>query len=405
MNGYEKARLEDFLLDIDILDKLSNWINEVNFFEVTKTSHKELTHSNVLAWLFNSNENHNLKDSIVRTFIQKVIKSNVNEKNIDVDNFNIFFLDFDSFTIKREWQNIDIFMVSETNKFTITIENKIYAVERDNQTIDYRSKVERIYPKDEYKNLYIYLTYQGNEAMDKEHWLKADYQMIVESLEKVVTKHSSMSSTVKLILENYISTVRRKILMDNELVKICEEIYKKHKTALDLIYEYRPDNISNISEYITDYIEMHALKYNLVFDRKYSTKSYIRFTTKFIDSIVPRLDNNKFGWGNGKGLMYEIELLSNTYCRCFLTISNLDDQKCIKLYELSQANRKRFNVFNRSVAPRQWARIFRSNIILDKKQIDDGLEEVKELLDRKLVHLFEKEIPNLEIFLNAELNK
>jgi len=404
MKEHEKSSLEEFLLDIDILDKLSKWINEVNFFEITKTTNKELIHSNILAWLFNSNENHNLKDSVVRAFIQKVVKLNL-DKNIMLNNFDVFMLDFDSFTVKREWKNIDIFMISEEHKTTISIENKIYAVEREDQTLDYRKKVESLYPNNDYKNLYIYLTREGEKASDEEYWLIADYPIIIEAINQAINKNINISSTVKVILENYVSSLRRNILMDNELVKICGEIYKKHKTALDLIYEYRPDNLSNISEYIMNFIEENALKYNLTFERKDNKKSIIRFTTKYIESIVPKINDNTFGWGNGKGLMYEIPLYSNNYSACYLVISNVSDEKCQKLYALSKANHKKFNIANRSSSAKIWSRVFKSSTILEKEQIEESIDEIKDIINKKLQHLFEKEIPKLEEFIHLNLNE
>ena len=134
--------LENFMMNIDELDKLSKYQNEVNFFEITGMVSKEIKHSNFLAWLFNANANHGIGDKFIRKFMQKVMKENQGSKAINSDILHLSLLDYDTFMIKREWKNIDIFMVSDEEKYTITIENKIYASERQNQTLDYRSKVE-----------------------------------------------------------------------------------------------------------------------------------------------------------------------------------------------------------------------------------------------------------------------
>ena len=133
-NKEELEVLEKFMMNIDELDKLSKYQNEVNFFEITGMVSKEIKHSNFLAWLFNANANHGVGDKFIRRFMQKVIKANQGIKTINSDVIKLSLLDFDTFIIKREWKNIDIFMVSDEEKFTITIENKIYSSERANQT-------------------------------------------------------------------------------------------------------------------------------------------------------------------------------------------------------------------------------------------------------------------------------
>lgn len=401
-NKEELEVLEKFMMNIDELDKLSKYQNEVNFFEITGMVSKEIKHSNFLAWLFNANANHGVGDKFIRRFMQKVIKANQGIKTINSDVIKLSLLDFDTFIIKREWKNIDIFMVSDEEKFTITIENKIYSSERANQTSDYRNKVEPIYK--DYTNLYIYLTVEGVEAQDSEYWCNADYEMVKETIEEVVKENVNLADDVKLLLKNYASMLRRDILMDKDIAKICNEIYKKYRGALDLIYQYRPDEVSAISDYVMDYLEKNAEKYGIIFDRKYSSKSYIRFTTKYMDSVIPRNDDYSYGWKNGYGFMYEFEILSNYKMQCVATISNPSDAKCIKLYKLTQANYKKLNITHRNAEiPNQWARVFRSNVILDKEQIQNGLEECEDLLVKHLNKLFNEEIPAFQKYIQENI--
>ena len=140
-------KLEQFMLDIDELDKLTKYNNEVNFFKIAGIENKEIKHSNFLKWLLNANANHNIGDKFVRKFMQKVIKANKNNRIINSDIIKISLLDYYDFLIRREWNNLDIFMVSDNCQFTITIENKIYSSESKNQTINYRNKILEYYKK------------------------------------------------------------------------------------------------------------------------------------------------------------------------------------------------------------------------------------------------------------------
>lgn len=56
----DKEALQNLLLDIQCLDRLSKWSNRFNLFDVLKISGTEIRHSNVLAWLLDPNENHGL---------------------------------------------------------------------------------------------------------------------------------------------------------------------------------------------------------------------------------------------------------------------------------------------------------------------------------------------------------
>jgi len=393
--GNDMAKLEEFMMNIDELDKLSKWKNEVNYFEITGMVSKEIKHSNFLAWLFNANANHNLGDRFIRKFIQKVIKANKESRDVSSSIVKISLLDYDTFTVRREWKNIDLFMVSDENKFTITIENKIYSTERQSQTFDYRGKIEPLYP--DYTNLYIYLTREGEEAQDSEHWCNASYYMVIEAIDEILKENDSISNEVKLLLNNYVSMLRRDVLMDKEIEKICSDIYKKYKGALDLIYEYRPDETAVISEYIKDFIESNAEKYNLIFDRENSSKSYIRFTTKYMNTLIPKDEDYSYGWKNGYGFMYEIEIISNYKCCCMGSISNTANKKCIELYKFTQENYKKCHITHKnSELPNIWARVYRSNTLLEKEQIQSGLSECEELLNKHLIRLFEEEIPSFE---------
>ena len=352
--------------------------------------------------------------NIIRPFIQKVIESNQGEKEINSDIIKMSLLDYYSFTVKREWQNLDIFMVSEEEKVTITIENKIYSSEGYKQTEKYRKKIEEQYST--YKNIYIYLTIDSSEAEDKINWCIADYNEILECIDYVLANKRNIAEDVKLLLKNYVSMVRRDILVDNELEKTCNDIYKKHKQALDLIYEHRPDNVSEISDYIKEYLENYAknnTEYKIFFNRNDCTKSLIRFTTELTNRNMFIVDEKDFGWKNGKMLMYEIEIPSNYKSDCILTISKPDNENCQNLFNIVKDNytteKTAFKFTNKKYNKNgSWNRVVRTNnSILTINQIEEGLEENKDKLNNRLKILLAEEIPAFEKFVmnNMKENK
>ena len=64
--------IEEFLMDIEILDKINTKISKFNAFESLGIVNNEIRHSNVLTWLFNPNDNHGLDDIFLKKFIQKI---------------------------------------------------------------------------------------------------------------------------------------------------------------------------------------------------------------------------------------------------------------------------------------------------------------------------------------------
>jgi hypothetical protein len=85
--------LEKLLLDIDILNELDKWTEDVNFFEISGMVNREIKHSNTLAWFFDPNENHFLKDQFIRRFLQKVISRNVSTVvGLDIFDVSLTFI-------------------------------------------------------------------------------------------------------------------------------------------------------------------------------------------------------------------------------------------------------------------------------------------------------------------------
>lgn len=395
----QKQALQNFVLNIDCLEKLSKWKNEVNFFRILKVEDQEIRHSNFLAWILDSNGSHNLGDKVVRKLIQKVIKNNYYNSIISNNFIKFATLDFSSFIVMREWKHFDLFLISEENKVTITIENKIFAKEGMEQTKKYREEIEKSYYN--YTNLYIFLTPCGYEAQDNE-WCTISYYDIEEIIDNLLKNTSNISEDVKLLLNNYLSILRREVLMDKELHDICIEIYKAHRDALDLIYENRPDNILEISNYIKDYLKQNKDKFKITIEEADCSKSYIRFTTDFIDKYVPSQNDNSYGWKNGKRIMYEIPIYNNYYLDCVASISKPEDENCMRFYEISQKNNKFCGVTKKSKKPNQWARLFKKTL-LQKGEIKEGLEEIEEKLHKSLDTLFEKNIPDFEKLMKSNL--
>ncbi|MBR3258016.1 MAG: PD-(D/E)XK nuclease family protein, partial [Eggerthellaceae bacterium] len=235
--------LKEFLLDIDCLDALDEWANTLNIFDVLKISRAEIRHSNMLAWLLNPNENHGLGDRVIRGFLQYYAECRPEEADI----FTALLMNCGGFSIYREWHHIDILAVSEEpgHETVLCIENKIDAGEGRGQLNRYRTVVQEAFPR--HRKLFLFLTPDARDASDTDNWCQMGYEHVLDILEGALRK-VKLQQEAQLLIDNYIQIIRRDILEDRRLEELCADIYARHRKALDLLFDHRPDRISELSE-------------------------------------------------------------------------------------------------------------------------------------------------------------
>ena len=172
-----------------------------NIFEVLNISHLEIKHSDVLAYLFNNKESHNLKDTFLKEFIYEVEAASNIDLNLTLD---------DSYSIKREYAIpkgfVDLLLISYKHRTIIVIENKIQSKERDNQLKKYKEHF-----KDKgagYKLVFIYLTMNDEKASDDEY-ISINYTTVIKSLERVL-RYKNYSEKIEYFLEDYLEVLLKK---------------------------------------------------------------------------------------------------------------------------------------------------------------------------------------------------
>lgn len=288
--------LQDFLLDIECLDELSQWTYKFNIFDVLKISRTEIRHSNMLAWLLDPNENHGFGELFLKDLIQRIVEYD-SEGRYDV--FQLLLLDLHNFVVYREWKNIDVLLVSEKEQVLISIENKVGSKEHSNQLNRYRSILEKEYPT--FKKIYVFLTPDGEEPSDVVNWCVITYLDVVEILERINNKIELLPD-VELMIKNYIEVIRRDIVEDEKLIQICNKIYEKHKRALDLIYENRIDIRGQLAALIKNILKEFSTEKDIILYAG-SMNSYVKFNTNFMNQKLGVLSESNSSW-NTKDVYY-----------------------------------------------------------------------------------------------------
>jgi hypothetical protein len=292
--------LEALILENPDLEMLEAHLDEFNIFEALGAVRVELRHSDFLAFLLNPRQNHGLGDVFVKRMLQKALSAAQFDTHItplDIDTW-----DLDGLTVQREWQNIDLLLLDE--RLVVIIENKITSSEHSGQLKRYRNTVETHYPGRHL--LCLFLTPDGEEASDI-NYISISYSMLANLAKSILeARVSTLGHDVRILMTHYAQMLRRHIVIESEIADLCRRIYHKHQRALDLIYEFRPDQQAALREIIEKLIISQA---DCILD--YGTKSYIRFIPKEWD--LPVLNQGQ-GWtSSGRILMFEFGNFTNRF--------------------------------------------------------------------------------------------
>jgi len=374
MNGMsDKELLEEFIHKNAELERLAEVVDEFNIFTALDIVNNEIRHSNFLCWLMNPNESHGLGDYFLIFFLKKV-SSKASSLGIagpsvfDIDSWNLNDVD-----IQREWRNIDIIIKCDNLKFVCVIENKIYSKEHSDQLQRYKDIIEKEYG--DYKKLFVYLTVEGDESSVNEY-LPLSYNDIIPIIEHLINnKKNKLGPEILAFITHYKYMLRRYIMKDSEIQEICRKIYKRHKRALDLIFEYRPDRLLEIYECLVDIVKKDP---TLILDD--SSKSYIRFISRGLD-FIPKKGN---GWTPkiDRILLFELKNHADGV-DLYLIIGPGEDEIRKELHTVARSNSILFNKSKRNLT-KTWFTIYKKNIIKSKEYEDKDVEEIKEILKEKL---------------------
>jgi len=289
--------LETFLIDNPQLEELEALLDEFNIFETLGAVRQELRHSDFLAYLLDPRQNHGLGDTFVKRFLQHSV-AGLDPRLLPVNAIELDTMNLNEINVRREYENIDILLTSESNELVVVIENKVVSGEHSSQLQRYYQIIQTQYP--DYRKIFLYLTPEGNEPTDI-NYLPVTYQVILDLLLNISdSRKTTLGPDVLTLIQHYIIILRRYVLSGSRIEELCVDIYREHKRAIDLIIEHLPDQ----QKYV------HDLLINLVEDTPgitpdISTKAAVRFIADPLD--VPLLKQGQ-GWTNtGRMLIFDFE--------------------------------------------------------------------------------------------------
>ena len=283
--GLQRRQLEALVVDNRELDRLEELIAEFNLFEAIGAMRQELRHSDFLSFLLDPNQNHGLGDFFLKTLFKRCL---IGATGQEVSAVDIDVADLSDAVVERERWNIDVLVYSEQSRIVLAIENKIDCFEHSNQLERYREAVEREFAG--YKKALIFLTPDGDAPSDPERWLPLSYSTLIDAVRSVrEARKSTLGGAIITTLQHYETMVRRHIVSESEIAKLCQQIYKQHRNALDLIFEHIPDLQMNLKAVLEEEVRKQP-----GFQLDHCTKRFVRFFHEAWDKD-PR-QKNGMGW-------------------------------------------------------------------------------------------------------------
>lgn len=230
------AALERFVSENDELLQLEEAIGRFNVFDALRIARKEIRHSEFLAWILTPGESHDWDDLFLKSLLMDLARK-AREQGMDapVSPITLESADLGGIAVRREWRNIDLLLVSDSPSFVIAIENKVDSSERVGQLQRYENVVAAEFPGR--PHLFVYLTREGSDASDDD-WLTYGYADLHHALSRTRRMHAgSIGNDVGLFLNHYLNLIENRFMENEQIDKLCREIYANHRRALDLIME------------------------------------------------------------------------------------------------------------------------------------------------------------------------
>ena len=340
--------LRELVVGSQDLRELEKRLGQFNIFDVLKSVHHEVRHSNVLAWLLDPNQSHGLRDLFLRRWLMQAFHASTGGGGSFLDPVEIDATPFHSVQVRREWNHIDLLIEIQTESdetWVICVENKIKAWQSAGQLQKYRERVEHAYPTAT-QRAYLFLTVRGEQPEDVPY-AETTYQEVLQALQDCVTeRRGNLGAGPLLFLEHYMEILKERFMEDSEAANLARKIYTAHKEALDFIFEQRPDPLQQVADQLQAHIARDAVALKL--RPQHSTKSYIRFIPQ---AWKTKENTESDTWST---VLCELNLAGNSVVlKALVGTRGLWDFR-VKMLELAQKKEKFPNTYRATQPPPQY---------------------------------------------------
>lgn len=236
----KEEELEDLFINNSSFNAIVEHVTKFNPIKIMGMERMEIRHSAILAWLMTPNETHGLGDQFLKSFLCEVSRSE--NGNGAVNALQIYEYNFSDAEIRREWKNIDIFVLSRSNNFVCVIENKFLSTQYDGQLKTYRELIESIFKiKDGFTILPVFLTL-NEETPEDDQYRIIRYEKVCEILTQLIGINKNMMPVdARRFLEQYLEVIEEACGVNEQqkgMKELARKLYRQHKNALDFIVKH-----------------------------------------------------------------------------------------------------------------------------------------------------------------------
>jgi hypothetical protein len=259
--------------------------HQFNPLKVLRVDRFEIRHSNVLAWLLDPNENHQLGSFFLKKLLSRLITRVENEDKVKkVDFLSCFYASFSDAEVYREVKTetnryIDLLLVSPSQKIVLVIENKFHATESDGQLLDYLTYARHHYQG--YTVIPIFLTLTSDAPSHPDYWI-LDYHDVLEIIHfHLELQRESILNSVYEFLTHYTSILQEELVQDEEAIQLALDVYQANQAAIDLLYlsqhnEFRKQpRYRQLFQQVDGFTNSHQEAVKRLYEKKKQTINYI----------------------------------------------------------------------------------------------------------------------------------
>lgn len=228
--------------------KWKQMYNQDTLLSITKTDRLEQSHSLLIKYILDPNENHALETMPLELFMRLLVVKNIQSANNKILQKNMNELMEKAIQIKvwnaksekvDKQARYDIYIETEINnvKSTIIIENKVLSTENENQTRKYAE-----YSKDYENPILVYLS--NNDKSELDNFICITYQELLDYVIEPLYNYTE-NITTKQLLKDYIrilSHIEDKegsvtLAMSNEERNLLRNIYNENQEMFERMVE------------------------------------------------------------------------------------------------------------------------------------------------------------------------
>lgn len=219
---------------------LDQQFNEFNPFKVLRVAKYEIRHSNVLAWLFDPNENHRLGSFFLRKVLMNLVTRADNDDKIDAFPYLSFaHASLSDIVVHREWSAngngaVDLLIEIPTLNIVLLIENKVHAVESKGQLARYLTSAKKHYP--EWNILPVFLTLSGDTPSHDAYWMLT-YEDVLHIIKQELTLNkATIANNIHDFLSYYVALLEERLVDDEKTMETALQLYQDYASAIHLLY-------------------------------------------------------------------------------------------------------------------------------------------------------------------------